>query len=177
MRLRGHTDADQGMQCSALAAQTTLRHDILTGILRRAVRRAVHRPGARGDILLTIPQGISIADVSVIHPLSINSLSAAAASAGAAVAWRDHQKRTAYAEVEPNGYDFVSFSVESYGHIGQPAMKHLHQLGHEAASPGGVTRASFLTCNLHELSVGLCKGNTYIPDVLCEWGRAFPGSR
>jgi hypothetical protein len=61
-----------------------------------------------------------------------------------AVARRDHQKRTAYAEVERNDYDFVSFSVESYGHIGQPAMKLLHQLGHEAASPGGVTWA--VTC-------------------------------
>jgi hypothetical protein len=34
------TDADHGMRCSALAAQTTLRHDILKGILRRAVHRA-----------------------------------------------------------------------------------------------------------------------------------------
>jgi hypothetical protein len=74
-----HTDADHGMRCSALAAQTTLRHDILKGILRRAVHRAgiastlepalrrlpglakgpgmsadgsPSRPGARGDILL-----------------------------------------------------------------------------------------------------------------------------
>jgi hypothetical protein len=34
------TDADHGMRRSALAAQTTLRHDILRGILRRAVHRA-----------------------------------------------------------------------------------------------------------------------------------------
>jgi hypothetical protein len=70
-------------------------------------------PGARGDILMAMPQGVAIADVSVIHPLSINSLSAAAASPGAAAARRDHQKRTAYAGVEPNGYAFVPFSVES----------------------------------------------------------------
>jgi hypothetical protein len=61
------------------------------------------RPGARGDSLLAMPQGIAIADVSIIHPLSINSLSAAAASPGAAAARRDHQKRAAYAGVEPNG--------------------------------------------------------------------------
>jgi hypothetical protein len=106
-----------------------------------------------------MPQGIAIADVSVIHPLSINYLSAAAASPGAAAARRDHQKRTAYAGVEPNGYAFVPFSMESYGLIGQPAMKLLHQLGDEAAGPGGITRASFVAGTLQELSVGLCRGN------------------
>jgi hypothetical protein len=174
-------DADHGMRCSALAAQTTLRHDILKGILRRAVHRAgiastlepalrrlpgltdgpgtsadgsPSRPGARGDILMAMPQGIAIADVSVIHPLS-----AAAASPGAAAARRDHQKRTSYAGVEPNGYAFVPFSVESYGRMGQLAMKILHQLGDEAAGPGVITRASFVAGTLRELSVGLCRGN------------------
>jgi hypothetical protein len=178
------TDADHGMQCSALAAQTTLRHDILKGILRRAVHWAgiastlepavrrlpgltdglgmsadgsPSRPGARGDIM-AMPQGVAIANMSVIHPLSINSLSTAAALPGAAAARRDHQKRTAYAGVEPNGYAFVPFSVESYGRIGQPAMKLLHQLRDKAASPGGITRASFVAGTLRELSVGLCRG-------------------
>jgi hypothetical protein len=68
---------------------------------------------------MAMPQGVAIADVSVIHPLSINSLSAAAAWPGAAVARRDHQKRTAYAGVEPNAYAFIPFSVELYGRIGQ----------------------------------------------------------
>jgi hypothetical protein len=87
------------MRCSALAAQFTLLHDILKGILRRAVHRAgivsalepplcrlpslaaragtsanssAVCPEAQGDILLALPQGISITDISVIHPLSIN---------------------------------------------------------------------------------------------------------
>jgi hypothetical protein len=178
------TDADHGMRCSALAAQTTLRHDILKGILRRAVHWAgiastleptlrrlpgltdgpgmfadgsPSRLGARGDILL--PKNVAIVDVSVINPLSINSLSSAAALPGAAAARRDHQKRTAYAGVEPNGYAFVPISVESYGRIGQPAMKLLRQLGDEAAGPGGITRASFVAGTLcDELSVGLCMG-------------------
>jgi hypothetical protein len=106
-----------------------------------------------------MPQGITIADMSVIHPLSINSLSATAASPGAAISQRDHQKRAAYAGLEPNGYAFVPFSVESYGRIGQPAMKLLHQLSDEAAGPGGITRASFVAGTLRELSVGLCRGN------------------
>jgi hypothetical protein len=36
MALR-HTDFDHAMRCSALAPQLMLRHDILRGILRRAV--------------------------------------------------------------------------------------------------------------------------------------------
>jgi hypothetical protein len=35
-------------------------------------------------------------------------------------------------------------------------MKLLHLLGDEAASPRGVTRASFVNGALRELSVGLC---------------------
>jgi hypothetical protein len=183
------TDTDHGMRCSALAAQTTLRHDILKGILRRVVLRAgiastlepplrrlpgllegpgtsadgsACRPEARGDILLATPQGIAIVDVSLIHPLSLNSLSAAATTAGSAAARRDQQKRASYARVEPNGYAFVPFSVESYGRLGQPAMKLLHALGEEAAGPGGVTRASFVAGALRELSIGLCRGNFFM---------------
>jgi hypothetical protein len=102
-----HTDFDHAMHCSALPPQLTLRHDILKGILRRAVHRvstlepALRRlPGlaagagtsadgspirveARGDVLLAMPQGIAIADVSIIHPTSLNTLSLVAATAEA----------------------------------------------------------------------------------------------
>jgi hypothetical protein len=64
--------------------------------------------------------------------------------------------------VEPNGYPFVPFSVESYGCIGQPAMRHSHALGDEAAGPGGVTRAPFVAGALREISVGLCMGNFFM---------------
>jgi hypothetical protein len=189
-----HTDFDHAMRCSALAPQLTLRHDILKGILRRAVHRAgiastlepaLRRlPGlaagagtsadgspirveARGDVLLAMPQGIAIADVSIIHPTSLNTLSRAAATAGAAASHRDRQKRTAYARVEPNGYNFVPFSVESYGRLGQPAMALLHSLGDEAAGPGGVSRASFVAGALRELSVGLVSGELLVVSCLC----------
>jgi hypothetical protein len=181
-----HTDFDHAMRCSALSSQLTLRHDILKGILRRAVHRACiastlepglrRLPGlaagagtsadrspirveARGDVLLAMPQGITIAYVSVIHPTSLNTLSRAAVTAGAAALHRDRQKQTAYARVEPNGYSFVPFSVESYGRLGQPAMSLLHSLGAEAAGLGGVSRASFVAGALRELSVGLIRGN------------------
>jgi hypothetical protein len=54
------------------------------------------------------------------------------------------------------------FSVESYGRIGQPAMKLLHPLGGETAGPGGVMRASFVAGALREISVGLCRGNFFM---------------
>jgi hypothetical protein len=111
-----HTDFDHAMRCSALSSQLTLRHDFLKGILRRAVHWAGiastlepafrHLPGlaagagtsadgspirveADGDVLLTMPQGIAIADVSIIHPTSLNTLSRAAYTAGVAASHRD----------------------------------------------------------------------------------------
>jgi hypothetical protein len=105
------------MRCPSVAAHTTLRHDILKGILRRVVHIAsTHEPAlrrlpglvggagtsstgastrvkARGDILLALPGGITIADISIAHPSAINTLAAAATTAGAAAARRDQQKR------------------------------------------------------------------------------------
>jgi hypothetical protein len=40
----------------------------------------------------------------------------------------NQQKRTAYAQEEPHGYDFVPFSVETNCRLGQPTMKLLHSL-------------------------------------------------
>jgi hypothetical protein len=71
---------------------------------------------------MALPCGITSSDVSVIHPLSINILPRAATTAGAAAFHRDQQKQTAYARVEPSGYGFVPFFMETYGHLGHPAM-------------------------------------------------------
>jgi hypothetical protein len=113
---------------------------------------------ACGDVLLAMPQGISIADVSVIHPNSFNTLPGAAATAGAAASHRDRQKRTAYARVEPNGYSFVPFSVESYRRLGHLAMKLLHSLGDEAVGPGRVLRASLVAGALRASALDLFWG-------------------
>jgi hypothetical protein len=45
--------------------------------------------------------------------------------------------------VEPNGYSFVPFLVETYGRLDQLAMKLLHVQGDEAACPDKVSRVSF----------------------------------
>jgi hypothetical protein len=87
------SDVDHAMRCPSLAAQTTLRHDILKGIWYRVVHRAgipsalepplrrlpgladgsPLRPGASGGILMALPRRITISDLSVIHPLSIHT--------------------------------------------------------------------------------------------------------
>jgi hypothetical protein len=114
------------------------------------------RPEARGDNLLALPGDITIADISVVHPLSINALPAAAEAAAARC---DQQKRAAYGRVEPNGYPFVHFSVENKN-VGRPALNLLHELGDEATGPGGVAQASSVAGTLRELSVGAISGCT-----------------
>jgi hypothetical protein len=108
---------------------------------------------------MVLPRGI---DISVVHPPSTHLLHRAASTAGAAATHRDHQKRTTYSRLEPNGYEFVPVSVESFGLLSQPAMKLLHTLGEEAAGPGGVSWASFVDGALRELSVGLVRGNYFL---------------
>jgi hypothetical protein len=41
-------------------------------------------------------------------------------------------------------------------------MKLLHDLGDEAAGPGGVMQASFVMGALRELSIGLIRGNYFM---------------
>jgi hypothetical protein len=113
--------------------------------------------GALGDILIVLRFALIIADVRVVHPPSANALSAAAATIGARC---DKLKRASYSRVEPCGYPFVPFSIESYGRLGVPAMKLSHDLSDEAASPGtNFSRASFVAGALRELRVGLWRGN------------------
>jgi hypothetical protein len=50
--------------------------------------------------------------------------------------------------------------METYGRLGQPAMKLLRDLGEEAAGPGGVSRLSFVAGALRELSVGVISWRT-----------------
>jgi hypothetical protein len=88
---------------------------------------------------MVLPQGVSIADVSVVHPLSVNTLPRAAATVGATASTRDQHKGLACGRVGPTGYVFVPIFVESYGCLGMLAMKLLHELGDEADGPGGVS--------------------------------------
>jgi hypothetical protein len=51
--------------------------------------------------------------------------------------------------------------MEPYRGLGLPATKLLHELGDEAAEPGGVTRASFVVGTLREISMWLIRGNFF----------------
>jgi hypothetical protein len=112
------------MRCLAFAAQTTLRHDILKGVSRLAMHQegiasslepalcrlpglmpwaGLYREGhnipvsARENILLALRQVITVTDISVVCPLSINTPSAAAVvQAGAPASRRDQEKGNAY---------------------------------------------------------------------------------
>jgi hypothetical protein len=103
----------------------------------------------------------------------MNIISWAATTAGAAASHQDQQKRMAYARVEPHGYSFVPFSVETYGSLGQPVIKLLHSLGDEAASPGCVTRTSFVNGALRELRWVCVRATSYLTEHLlaCRLGQ------
>jgi hypothetical protein len=165
-----------------------MRHDILKGILRRAIHRAgvastleptLRRlPGleagaydalggteaagleAVGDILLALESGMSVVGVSITHPSGVANRAAAAMTDNAAATRKDREKRRRYGELEPNGYPFTPFSVETYVHLGKPAISCLGQLGLEAKEAGRkVSKSGFVAAAIRELSVGLCRGN------------------
>jgi hypothetical protein len=65
-----------------------------------------------------------------------------------------------YGQLDPNGYPFILFLVESYGRLGKPAISFLGQLGKEAEEAGRkISKSGFVAAAMRELSVGLCRGN------------------
>ena len=172
-------DVDHAMTCNTLKGAATLRHEILKEIWRRITRRAgiassvepllhslpgahaaaiADRPESRGDILLVLPDGLTVVDVSVVHPAASTYMHAARVEGGAA-AMRDQAKRAQYESGDPNGYAFVPLSMESFGRLGKPAMQLLNTLATKAVDGGVVVKGSFVVNAMRELSVGLMKGN------------------
>jgi hypothetical protein len=182
-------DSDHAMTCSSVQGKATMRYDILKGTLRRAIHRAgvasnleptMRRlPGleagaygasrgteaagleVRGDILLALESGMLVVDASITHPSGVaNRAAAAATTDGAVAAQRDREKRRTYGQLEPHGYPFIPFSVETYSRLGKPAISFLGQLGLEAKEAGRkVSKSGFVAAAIRELSVGLCRGN------------------
>jgi hypothetical protein len=184
-------DSDHAMTCSSVQGKATMRHYILKGILRRAIRSAgdastleptlCRLPGleagaygasggteaaglkACGDILLALESGMSVVDVPITHPSGVANRAAAATTDGAAAARRDREKRQTYGQLEPNGYPFIPLSVETYGRLGNPAISFLGQLGLEAKEAWRkVSKSGFVAAAIREISVGLCRGNYQI---------------
>jgi hypothetical protein len=148
------------MRCPSLAANTTCRHDIPKGTLRREVHRAgigstqevgprrlpglargagtcalgaSSRVEAQGDILLALPGGSTIADIYDASLLSIPSPS---------TPFQQRQLRPAQLLLNATNRC-------------EPRM---HEWSQMASGPGGVDRASFVAGALRELSIGLCRG-------------------
>ena len=116
-----------------------------------------------GDILFIPPDSnLCIGDVSVINPSADSYRRQAARTVGAAAARRDRDKDRAYRRHDPDAYDFVPLSHESYGRMSPRAMEHLNHLADVAVRCGEVRRAVFVTNALRRLSVALCKGNALI---------------
>ena len=113
---------------------------------------------SRGDILLVLPDGLTVTDVSVVHPCASTYVRAARVAGGAAVV-RDAAKQAKYQTADPSGYAFVPLSHESFGRMGQPAMKLLNTLAEVASANGRVVKAGFVGNALRELSISLCRGN------------------
>jgi hypothetical protein len=176
-------DADHAMTCKSLCGAMTMRHNLLTENWRRIISRAgvasslepaIHalpgaraaavsagHPDSRGDILLILPEGLTVADVTVVHPCAPTYVHAARVEGGAA-AVRDQAKRARYQTADPNGYAFVPLSHETYGRMGKPAMKLLNSLALEASGDGEVAKDGFVVNALRELSVSLCRGNAVL---------------
>jgi hypothetical protein len=122
-------------------------------------------------------------DVSVVHPAADSFVGAAARAPGAAAAARDLHKRNLYLRRGfDRGFELVPFSVESYGRLGEPAMRFLATLAATAASGGRVSQRAFMEGALRLVSVALCKGNgrmytESLQTLARDHGRAYaPGS-
>ena len=125
--------------------------------------RRVGRGGtnaSRGDVLV-IAKSLTILDISVIHPCAASHIKHAKSDPGWAAAMRDEAKRKSYAAGGYEGYAFVPFSVESYGRLGQPAMKFLKKLSRDSGLQGASQHAFFASA-LRELSVALARGNAAV---------------
>jgi hypothetical protein len=171
---------DHAMTCTALNGAMTLRHDIIKDTVRRIAQRATvassaepvlrplrgaqaaalsSRQDARGDILLVLPEALTVIDVSIIHPAASTYMGQAASTDGGAAATRDQEKRARYQLSNPDGYDFIPFSVETFGRLGKPAMALINTLATSAAASASLHKSGFVTNALRELSIALCRGN------------------
>jgi hypothetical protein len=80
---------------------------------------------------------VSVVDMSMTQPSGVASRRAAATMDGTAAARRHREKRRTYGQLEPKGYPFIPFSVETYGRLGKLAISFLGQLGGEGGRAQG----------------------------------------
>ena len=172
------TERDHALTCTRHGGTMTLRHNMITQDWRRIASRAGVsssvepeinklpgfraapnvRPQSRGDILVVLPEGLTVCDVSVVHPAASTYVHKARFPGGAA-AERDRVKTIKYHTADPNGYAFTPLSHETYGRLGKPAMQLLNTLSIEASASGSVHKGDFVTNALRQLSITMCRAN------------------
>ena len=171
-------DQHHALICDSTDGVKTMRHDILKETWRRIAHRAgiatsvepCMAPlrdirdrrgwnGDRGDVLLSLPERLTVVDVSVICPSARTYVRNASLRDGSAAAVRDQQKTRKYASGGGAPSAFVPISVESHGRMGKPAMDLLGTIAEAANLPEKNGSATFVGNALRELSVALCVGN------------------
>ena len=65
------------------------------------------------DVLMVLPSGMTVVEVSVMHPAA-SSYVQAARTLGSEAAVRDAEKGVRYKGIGPNGYTFVPISVTAF---------------------------------------------------------------
>jgi hypothetical protein len=69
-----------------------------------------------------------------------------------------------YGRLEPNGYPFYPVAVECYGRLGKDAIDLLGRLGKKTEEAvHGVSKSGYVASAISKISVGLCRGNCYVP--------------
>jgi hypothetical protein len=116
----------------------------------------------RGDVLISMLDDLLMVDVSIVHPAGATARKKASEQPGAAAAERDKRKRKDHGADGTPGYEFVPFSIESYGRLGLEADKLLKDIATEAASTGAWEMEVFLHWMRKEVSLSLIRGNARI---------------
>ena len=101
----------------------------------------------------------------MVHPAASRYATNASARAGSAAAARDREKRSAYTSADPTGYHFVPFSVESYGHLGRPALEFLNAVTETACNDSDgldLQKSCFAESIYRDVSVALCRGLAHL---------------
>ena len=175
-------DPDHPMSCKTSAGERNVRHNQVANTVRRICHRAGiatssepplrhlrrntaphqrDRDGDRGDILIILPRA-TVTDIAVVHPAAPSHRAVAAVTPGATARAKDTDKIRHYRRNDNNAYDFIPFTVESFGRLSPKAMELLNTLATAAAGASDVEKGDFVTNALREISVALCRGNARV---------------
>ena len=109
--------------------------------------------------MLALQDALTVVNVSVVHPTAATYVNAAACTEASAAACRDQAKRVRCENSDSLGYAFVLWPTKTFGRLSKPAMALLNNLVGYTSARGVVFKYVFAVTDLHNHSVGLCKGN------------------